>query len=128
MGAAADTAAGPLDPDLAAARAMLRDLALALPEAWEDFPWGESVIKVRKKIFLFLGHAGPALSISVKLPDRQAEALTLPFVRPTGYGLGKAGWITATFQPGEIPLTGWLAEWVRESYRAVAPKTLAWRV
>jgi predicted DNA-binding protein (MmcQ/YjbR family) len=33
----------------------LRDVALGLPEAVEEFPWGDRVVKVRKKIFVFLG-------------------------------------------------------------------------
>ena len=125
-----DTGPAPGDDTLAAAREQLRAYALSLPEAWEDFPWGEPVIKVRKKIFLFLGHRdGAGLTLSVKLSDqRQAEALSLPFVRPTGYGLGRSGWITAAFQPGETPLTGWLIDWIRDSYRAVAPKALGARV
>ena len=32
----------------------LRELALAYPETREDFPWGERVIKVKDKIFLFM--------------------------------------------------------------------------
>jgi hypothetical protein len=38
----------PQDP--AALRNHLRDLALALPEAYEDFPWGEVVIKVHNRL------------------------------------------------------------------------------
>lgn len=29
--------------------AALRQLALSLPEAYEDFPWGDRVFKVKKK-------------------------------------------------------------------------------
>ena len=29
--------------------------ALGLPEAWEDHPWGETVVKVAKKVFVFFG-------------------------------------------------------------------------
>jgi hypothetical protein len=32
---------------------ILKAAALAYPEAWEDHPWGETVVKVRAKIFLF---------------------------------------------------------------------------
>ncbi len=30
---------------------------LSLPEAWEDHPWGETALKVRKKVFVFSGLA-----------------------------------------------------------------------
>ena len=105
----------------------VREHALAYPEAWEDFPWGESVVKVRKKVFVFLGHPDDpnvAFGLSVKLPESKDAALTLPYTEPTGYGLGKAGWVSATFTKGMQPELDLLLEWVDESYRAVAPKTL----
>ena len=37
-----------------AAREQLRTFALGLPGAYEEFPWGESVVKVNKKMFVFL--------------------------------------------------------------------------
>jgi predicted DNA-binding protein (MmcQ/YjbR family) len=107
------------------ARAALRKWALAYPGAHEDFPWGESVIKVKKKVFVFLGREGDDLSVSVKLPISGAVALTLPFAEPTGYGLGKGGWVTASFGPREQPPLDMLHEWIDESYRAVAPKKLS---
>ena len=39
-------------------RDSLLEFALSLPEAHEDHPWGETVVKVRKKIFVFLGEDG----------------------------------------------------------------------
>ena len=33
----------------------LRKVAKAYPGAWEDHPWGETVYKVGKKVFVFLG-------------------------------------------------------------------------
>jgi predicted DNA-binding protein (MmcQ/YjbR family) len=101
--------------------------ALAYPEAWEDHPWGETVVKVRKKVFVFLGHPDNAeieFGLSVKLPESRDFALTLPYTEPTGYGLGKAGWVSATFTKGVKPDLELLLEWLDESYRAVAPKTL----
>jgi len=116
------------DP-LAEARAALRGHALSLPEAWEDFPWGEPVAKVGKKVFVFFGPASAqSLSLSVKLGPSLAEVSLLPFVQPTGYGLGKAGWITARFTADEPPLLGWLQGWISESYRLIAPKTLVKRL
>ena len=31
-----------------------RGMAMSFPEATEDFPWGDRVIKVRKKVFVFM--------------------------------------------------------------------------
>src|SRR4029077_5394250 len=33
----------------------LLKLALSYPEAWEDHPWGENVVKGGKKLFCFFG-------------------------------------------------------------------------
>ena len=111
--------------------AKVREHALGYPEAWEDFPWGEAVVKVRKKVFVFLGHPGDpdvSFGLSVKLPESKEPALTLPYTEPTGYGLGKAGWVTATFTKDVRPDLDLLLEWIDESYRAVAPKTLVKRL
>jgi predicted DNA-binding protein (MmcQ/YjbR family) len=104
--------------------AALRGFALGYPGAREDFPWGERVIKVGKKVFVFMGMAdGDGLGLSVKLPASGPMALLLPFATPTGYGLGKSGWVSARFAPSDDPPLGLLREWIDESYRAVAPKT-----
>ena len=104
-------------------RAKLAEYALSLPAAQEDFPWGERVVKVRGKVFVFLG-ADAAVSehtITVKLDEAHEHALSIEGARPTAYGLGKAGWVT-------VPVTGVglrvLRDWVEESYRIVAPKRL----
>lgn len=105
--------------------AELRDRALELPEAWEDHPWGESVVKVRKKIFVFLGVDDGSYppGIGVKLLGSLEEALGLPGVAPMGYGLGRAGWVMVGLE-GNPPPGDLLLDWVEESYRLVAPKTL----
>ena len=106
----------------------LRDLALGYPGAKEDHPWGETVAKVGKKVFVFLGMPGDEIGLSVKLPQSGPMALLLPFVEPTGYGLGKSGWITARFPASASIPVDLLREWIDESYRAVAPKTLVKRL
>jgi len=106
------------------ARADLRRFALSFPKAHEDFPWGESVIKVGKKVFVFLGRSGGGLSLSVKLPSSHLLALDLPFASPTGYGLARGGWVTAQFPKMEEPPVDLLRRWIEESYRAVAPRRL----
>ncbi|MFZ5439944.1 MAG: MmcQ/YjbR family DNA-binding protein [Myxococcota bacterium] len=105
--------------------AQLREAALSYPGAVEEFPWGESVVKVKGKVFVFLGREGEdAVGCSLKLPHSAELARTLPFCEPTGYGLGKAGWVTASFPGGKnVPLP-LLLQWLDESYRAVAPKKL----
>ncbi|HXB57650.1 MAG TPA: MmcQ/YjbR family DNA-binding protein [Vicinamibacteria bacterium] len=104
--------------------AILRRFALSYPSAYEDFPWGESVIKVGKKVFVFLGVASDGLHMSVKLPQSASLALSLPFASPTGYNLGKSGWVTSRFGSRDKPPLPVLRQWIDESYRAVAPKRL----
>jgi predicted DNA-binding protein (MmcQ/YjbR family) len=106
------------------AESVLRESALRYPEAFEDFPWGERVIKVRKKIFVFLNRIDVGLKVCIKLPESNADALALPYVTPAGYGMGKHGWVVAAFGPSdEVPLE-MLLRWIDESYRAIAPKKL----
>ena len=113
--------------DLRRVSRSLRQYALSFPDATEDFPWGERVVKVKGKVFVFLG-ADPApggpMGLSIKLPESGRDALDLPFARPTGYGLGKSGWVTATFQAKDRPPLEILEGWIRESYCAVAPMKL----
>lgn len=109
---------------LKAAAAVLREFAMAYPTAYEEFPWGHCAIKVNERIFLTLFREGTSLGMSVKLPITGKHALTLPFASPTGYGLGKSGWVTAQFEAGaEVP-TDMLTGWIDESFRAIAPKKL----
>jgi len=103
------------------AELQLREQALVYPEAIEEFPWEHRAFKVKKKVFLFLSLFDDVLSLSLKLPGSAKAALALPFAEPTGYGLGKSGWVTAKFKPGDaIPLE-MIYEWLDESYRAIAP-------
>lgn len=110
---------------LAAAETALREIAIAYPETHEDFPWGERAIKVRGKTFLFMRGEEKVLSLSVKLPSSRDMAIDLPFAKPTAYGLGKSGWVTATFGPDDDVPLDLLKAWLDESYRAVAPKKLS---
>jgi predicted DNA-binding protein (MmcQ/YjbR family) len=104
--------------------AQLRKFALSFPEAYEDHPWGETVLKVRGKVFVFMGQGTDGLGLSVKLPQSKEFALEYPFTKPTAYGLGKSGWVSAEFKKGEKPPLDVLKAWIGESYRAIAPKRL----
>lgn len=102
----------------------LRDQGMGYPEATEDFPWGHRTLKVKGKAFVFFALSEQGFTMSVKLPDSNGAALMVPFVQPTGYGLGKSGWVTATFGARDTPPVSMLGQWLAESYRAVAPKKL----
>lgn len=107
-----------------AALAHLRKFALKFPETREDKPWGESAIKVKGKTFVFMGDGKEGFGLSVKLPQSREFALEYSFTKPTGYNLGKSGWVTATFgAKDDVPLDV-LEAWITESYRAIAPKKL----
>src|SRR5262249_58255034 len=94
-----------------------RSFALPLPEASEDHPWGDTVVKVRRKIFVFMGSGG----VAVKLDESHRHALSVEGATPSGDGLGPSGWVT-------VPVVGValdvVCDWVEESYRIDAPKRL----
>jgi predicted DNA-binding protein (MmcQ/YjbR family) len=107
----------------------LEAIALALPEAvrvdieaWE----GEPTFRVRKKNFVF---TDPEVTgISVKLPKNEAEAVvaTDRGAAPTGYGLGRHGWVSVSIaEDADDERWEQVREWVRTSFTMVAPKALA---
>jgi predicted DNA-binding protein (MmcQ/YjbR family) len=117
----------------------VRKFALSLPAAAEDFPWGESVVKVERRgvvppswrrglvhgpMFLWLGRRDvEAPAMYVKLTDRYDQAVDIAGAVPTAAsGLGKWGWLTVPMSAAGVEL---LCDWVEESYRNVAPRKLA---
>ncbi|MEU9124845.1 MmcQ/YjbR family DNA-binding protein [Streptomyces sp. NPDC048506] len=116
-------AAGP-----SAVRESVREFALGLPGAVEEFPWGDSVVKVNKKVFVFLGVADGShpLSVTMKLraPEAHAHALSAPGAKPAGYGLGASGWVQVPLEGEGAPSAELLCDWAEESYRVIAPKRL----
>jgi predicted DNA-binding protein (MmcQ/YjbR family) len=107
----------------AAAWKALKKFAAARPGAWEDHPWGETVYKIGKKVFVFLGHSDSGYGLSCKLPESSEAAVTMfSWAEPTGYGLGKSGWVSARFEKSQHVPVDMLKEWIDESYQAVAPK------
>jgi predicted DNA-binding protein (MmcQ/YjbR family) len=106
-------------------KAVLLAFGLDLPDAWIDHPWGETVVKVRKKVFVFLGSDDPKYEpgISVKLVDSHEQAMQAPGTTETGHGLGRAGWVSIPLRRGS-PSVDVLTDWIEESYRQVALKSL----
>ena len=91
-------------------------------EAWG----GEPTFRVNGKNFIF---CDPLVTgLSVKLPKEEAAAViaTDETVEPTGYGLGRHGWISVTLgEQADDERWELVEEWVRTSYTLVAPKRLA---
>lgn len=112
------------DP-IESAELAIRAQGLAFPETTEEFPWGHRALKVHGRSFCFLSRTDDGLNVSVKLPSSGLAALSLPFASPTGYGLGRSGWVTARFERGQAVPLEMLALWLEESYQAIAPKRLA---
>ena len=111
-------------PSLRKIEEAIRKTALSYPETREDFPWGHSAFKVKEKAFVFMGGEKDEVSFSVKLPQSRDIAVDLPFTEPTGYGLGKAGWVTVTVRKDTKITLDLIKAWIDESFRAVAPKKL----
>ena len=105
--------------------ARLRTWGLKLPGAHSKSPWpGHDDLAVKDKTFAYLPAEGAPFTLSVKLRYTGAAALDLPYAKPTGYGLGKSGWVTFEPAEAEMPPFEQLIEWIEESYRAQAPRKL----
>jgi predicted DNA-binding protein (MmcQ/YjbR family) len=106
----------------------LERIAARLPEAVrvDIEAWGgEPTFRVRGKNFIFTN--ADASSLSVKLAPDEAAAVVASdrLVEPTGYGLGRHGWVSVTLA-GRTSQKRWqeIEEWIRTSYTLVAPKRL----
>jgi predicted DNA-binding protein (MmcQ/YjbR family) len=91
-------------------------------EAWG----GEPTFRVRGKNFIFTNP--DATGLSVKLPKEEATAVVATDDRatPTGYGLGRHGWVSIEIgERDDDERWRQVEEWVRTSYTLVAPKRLA---
>lgn len=91
-------------------------------EAWG----GEPTFRVRGKNFVFAGTDFTGISVKLDKEEAAAVVATEPGAAPTGYGLGRHGWVSVTL-PTEAKDPRWaqVEEWVRTSYALVAPKALA---
>ena len=98
----------------------LKKRCLALPGAWEDFPFGEepSVFKVGKRMFALSRLDAEPLAVSLKCDPEIAVDLraTHAAVAP-GYHLNKRHWITVTLD-GSLPEPT-IAALIEDSYDLV---------
>jgi hypothetical protein len=112
------------------AEAELTAYGLAFPETMTGPAWPPTRgLYVRKKMFCVFGEkAQPldALTILMKLPISAEMAEELPFVRPAKGWFKQHNWVTAHFDAEDDVLAemATLKGWLKQSYIAVAPKTL----
>jgi predicted DNA-binding protein (MmcQ/YjbR family) len=101
----------------------IRELALSLPESYEDEPWGHPVFKVAdNRMFAAMSVDADAVRLTVKLtPEEREVAQSLPFVSRARY-VGRYGWVTASVTDDETLEPA--LEWLRESYWLKAPAGL----
>lgn len=112
------------------AEAELTALGLTFPETSAGPGWTITrVLYVRKKMFAVFGEKGEALdalTMIMKLPISAEMAEELPFVRPARGWYKQHNWVTAHFGADDDVLAEMdtLRGWLKQSYVAVAPKTL----
>jgi len=106
----------------------LEAIVARLPEAervdiaeWGDHP----TFRVNGKNFVFCDQAAHHLSLKLSKEEAAAVVGTDPAVSPSGYGLGRHGWVAFSVDEGAGD-ERWrqIEEWVRTSYSLVAPKRL----
>ena len=102
----------------------IRDIALALPEAYEELTWGEVTLRVRKKIFVFPGR-GSSLMIKAD-PDEREALLGDGRFKPAPY-LARGGWVSMDLTAAPLDWDE-IRELIVSSYCLIAPKTLARQV
>jgi predicted DNA-binding protein (MmcQ/YjbR family) len=107
------------DPE--AALEQLREIALALPEAYEELTRGEVTLRVRKKIFVFPGR-GTAMTVKADADEREALLGDVRF-KPAPY-LARGGWVQMDLASAPIDWDE-VRELIHTSYCLIAPKTLA---
>jgi predicted DNA-binding protein (MmcQ/YjbR family) len=107
----------------------LEALVAELPEAervnvaeWGDHP----TFRVRGKNFVFSDQQAERLSFKLSKEEAEAVVATDLAASPTGYGLGRHGWVSVELPP-DADDERWaeVREWVRTSFTLVAPKRLA---
>jgi predicted DNA-binding protein (MmcQ/YjbR family) len=101
----------------------IREVALGLPETYEDEPWGHPVFKVgSNRMFASMSVADDVVNLTVKLTAEEREiAQLLPYVHRARY-VGRYGWVTAEVTDEESLEAA--LEWLLESYWLKAPAEL----
>lgn len=103
----------------------LQEIASGYPEVSESPSCVNRSFKARKKGFMFLGEKdGGVLRLMVKLDEGIGSAQEVAEANPGEWKVGGPGWVTGNFTDDTAPPIETMAEWIDESYRLLAPKTL----
>jgi hypothetical protein len=109
--------------------AQVRERALALPEADEALSHGMpsfGIVKGKKFAYVSLDHHGDgktSLLVKISGPDEQAQLIDMDegrYYRPAYFG---DGWVGIRLDLGDNDWDA-IADWLRRSWRSVAPKKL----
>lgn len=98
----------------------LRKVCMALPEVWEDTPWGHVVWKVGKKIFVIADNESLRVTVKATI-DEQAALIMHPQIEIASH-IGRHGWVTVTVESEDTYEL--CVELVEKSFNYVAPKRL----
>jgi len=99
----------------------LRERALAFPETTEGTACVNRAFKVRGKNFAFVGETETNVRVMVKLKASREAAAAMGDPRVS---VGNIGWVTVNFPPEDPLDEALLGQWIEESFRALAPKSV----
>jgi predicted DNA-binding protein (MmcQ/YjbR family) len=109
----------------------LSGICLALPEATREYTGQHAIFRVRKKTFAYFlndHHGDGIVAVNCKVAPGDNTALTA--AQPARFYIpayvGPKGWVGLRLDIGEVDWEE-VTELVSDSYRRVAPKTLAAR-
>jgi len=96
----------------------VREIALSLPNAWEDHPWGDVVFKVGEKMFLGCHVRSGGITVKAN-PGELPSLLERPNIVLAPY-VGRFGWVQMTFD-SETELA-FAEQLIRMSYELIASR------
>jgi predicted DNA-binding protein (MmcQ/YjbR family) len=96
--------------------ARIRKHCLAKPDAVEEYPWGDVIWKVRKKIFAGSSDGSNRVTVKATL-EEQARLIEHPEIEVASY-VGRFGWVTIAIKNKKMLALA--LELIDASYESVA--------